>query len=55
VELLGGTGNVLIALRAIYALAQSYSAAEIMVLTLPLGGSNHYQISKWAIAFSKSC
>ncbi len=38
VELLGGIGDVLIALKAIHALARSHPAAEITVLTLPPGG-----------------
>lgn len=38
VELLGGIGDVLIALRAIHALAQTHPAAKITVLTLPPGG-----------------
>lgn len=38
VELLGSIGDVLIALRAIHALARSHPAAEITVLTLPPGG-----------------
>lgn len=38
VELLGGIGDVLIALSAIHGLALSYPAAELTVLTFPLGG-----------------
>lgn len=38
VELLGGIGDVLIALRAIQALARSHPTAELTVLTLPPGG-----------------
>jgi ADP-heptose:LPS heptosyltransferase len=38
VELLGGIGDVLIALAAIQALARSYPNAELTVLTFPLGG-----------------
>lgn len=38
VELLGGIGDVLIALRAIQALARSHPAADLTVLTLPPGG-----------------
>lgn len=38
VELLGGIGDVLIALRAIHALAQSHPVAELTVLTLLPGG-----------------
>ncbi len=38
VELLGGIGDVLIALSAIQALARSYPKAELTVLTLPPGG-----------------
>lgn len=38
VELLGGIGDVLIALPAIQALARSYPASELTVLTLPPGG-----------------
>jgi ADP-heptose:LPS heptosyltransferase len=38
VELLGGIGDVLIALSAIHGLALSYPAAELTVLTFPPGG-----------------
>ena len=38
VELLGGIGDVLIALPAIQALGRSYPEAELTVLTLPPGG-----------------
>lgn len=38
VELLGGIGDVLIALPAIVALGRSYPEAELTVLTLPPGG-----------------
>lgn len=38
IELLGGIGDVLIALSAIHGLALSYPAAELTVLTFPPGG-----------------
>src|SRR5918911_5649521 len=38
VELLGGLGDVLIALPAIQALARSYPKARLTVLTFPPGG-----------------
>ena len=38
VELLGGIGDILIALPAIQALGRSHPEAELTVLTLPLGG-----------------
>ncbi len=38
IELLGGIGDVLIALSAIHALARSHPAAELTVLTFPPGG-----------------
>ncbi|MUL38296.1 glycosyltransferase family 9 protein [Gloeocapsopsis dulcis] len=38
IELLGGIGDVLIALSAIQALARSHSQAQMTVLTLPPGG-----------------
>ncbi|WP_414585993.1 glycosyltransferase family 9 protein [Scytonema sp. PCC 10023] len=38
VELLGGIGDVLIALSAIHGLARSHPAAELTVLTFPPGG-----------------
>lgn len=37
IELLGGIGDVLIALNAIHALAQTYPTAELTVLTFPPG------------------
>ena len=38
VDLLGGIGDVLIALRAIHALVQTHPAAEITILILPPSG-----------------